>query len=114
MMDSLTKQIGRRIRALRKQKGFTQARLARATLKTVETISKIENGHVSPSIGTLEEIARKLECPISAFFEDCELPTTETELTKAAQKIQYALSTFPDADLEVLAELVDALEKRRQ
>ncbi|GGF73462.1 hypothetical protein GCM10011332_29400 [Terasakiella brassicae] len=114
MSDSLSKQVGSRIKALRKQKGFTQARLARATLKTVETISKVENGRVSPSLTTIEQIAQKLECSVSAFFDDCDVSVAEIELTKAAQKIQYALKTFPEADLQVLAELVDALEKRQR
>ena len=46
------REIGQRIKALRKERGFTQEEFAEAINMTVSTISKIEVGNRVPSIDT--------------------------------------------------------------
>lgn len=58
--EQLQKKIGQRIIALREEKGWTQADLARACNKDRQAIEIIENGKVNPTIFSLYEIAKAL------------------------------------------------------
>ncbi|MEJ1159524.1 helix-turn-helix domain-containing protein [Prosthecomicrobium sp. N25] len=60
--------IGREVRELRKKLGITVAELAAATELSVGMLSKIENGNTSPSLTTLQALARALGVPVTAFF----------------------------------------------
>lgn len=66
--------IGHEVRACRKKLGITVADLASATGLSVGMLSKIENGHISPSLGTLQSLSRALGVPITAFFRRYEEP----------------------------------------
>ncbi|MCF2488193.1 helix-turn-helix transcriptional regulator [Dyadobacter sp. CY347] len=57
----LQKIVGKRIIQLRIEKGWSQSDLARACEKDRQSIERIENGRVSPSLYTLYEIALALE-----------------------------------------------------
>ena len=59
--------IGERIRTLRLSRGMTQKVLADG-LVTRNMLSLIESGAASPSLGTLAELARRLDVPIGYFF----------------------------------------------
>jgi transcriptional regulator with XRE-family HTH domain len=50
-------------------RGLSIRALADSSQLNVNTLSLIENGHTSPSVGTLQLIAQTLQVPISAFFE---------------------------------------------
>ena len=60
--------IGHEVRALRKTLGITVAELAAATGLSVGMLSKIENGNTSPSLTTLQALARALGVPVTTFF----------------------------------------------
>ena len=66
--------IGQEVRAARKDLGITVADLAQATGLSVGMLSKIENGNISPSLTTLQSLARALGRPITAFFRRYEAP----------------------------------------
>ncbi|WP_439558060.1 helix-turn-helix transcriptional regulator [Dyadobacter sp.] len=57
----LQKLIGKRIIQLRTAKGWSQSDLARACEKDRQSIERIENGKLSPSLYTLYEIALALD-----------------------------------------------------
>jgi putative transcriptional regulator len=57
----LQKLVGKRIVQLRTEKGWSQSDLARACEKDRQSIERIENGRVSPSLYSLYEIALALE-----------------------------------------------------
>jgi len=59
--EELQKKIGQRIVELRSQKGWTQSDLARACNKDRQSIERIENGKVAPSLYSLYEISQALE-----------------------------------------------------
>ena len=61
--------VGRRLRALREERSLTIRALAEKSGLAVNTLSLIENGKSSPSVGTLQQVAWALEVPIAAFFE---------------------------------------------
>jgi transcriptional regulator with XRE-family HTH domain len=62
-------QVGQRLRELRQQKNLSVRALAARSGLAINTLSMIENGKTSPSVSTLQILARALEVPIAAFFE---------------------------------------------
>lgn len=56
--------IGERIREKRKQKGMTQAELAKAVQVNQSMITQIERGTKSLSVGLGIELARALDCTL--------------------------------------------------
>jgi len=64
-----TVQVSRRLRAFREEADLTQERLAQRAHVATNTISEIENGHLSPSIGVLAKLVEQgLGVPLAAFF----------------------------------------------
>lgn len=61
--------VGVQLRALRMQNGLSMRLLAERSGLNVNTLGLIENGKTSPSVSTLQQIARALNVPITAFFE---------------------------------------------
>ena len=62
--------MGKKIRALRLEKGMTQAALAGDTV-TRNMLSQIENGNAQPSVATILDLAEKLGAPPEYFFSEC-------------------------------------------
>ncbi|QBP41780.1 helix-turn-helix domain-containing protein [Paenisporosarcina antarctica] len=69
-MDFPKEEVGKRIRILRKSRGFTADDLAKKIGVSQSMISQIERGLVSPSLDTLWKMSHCLKLPISAFFEE--------------------------------------------
>ena len=63
--EKLKKEIGKKIKFLREQKGWSQSDLARACEKDRQAIEKIENGKVNPTVFSLLEISKSLSVPLS-------------------------------------------------
>lgn len=61
--------IGRRIRILRTDRGWTQAMLADHAELTREHLSELENGHKEIGVRALEKIARALGVSLHQFFD---------------------------------------------
>jgi transcriptional regulator with XRE-family HTH domain len=63
--------IGRRIRSLREQRGWTQMELARkAGLKSTGHVSLLQSGRRrDPSVSTLRRLAKALGVPVVALLE---------------------------------------------
>jgi transcriptional regulator with XRE-family HTH domain len=61
--------VGDRLRELRLQLRLSIRALAEMSGLNVNTLSLIENGRTSPSVGTLQTLAQSLQVPISTFFE---------------------------------------------
>jgi transcriptional regulator with XRE-family HTH domain len=61
-----------RAQALRVQRGFTREQFAVEIGKSYGTVVKIDRGEVRPSMTTLGAMARALNCPVSAFFDEDE------------------------------------------
>ncbi|MBB4567856.1 helix-turn-helix domain-containing protein [Rhizobium leucaenae] len=66
--NNLELAIGHEVRAFRKKLGITGADLASATGISLGMLSKIENGNTSPSLTTLQALARALGVPVTSFF----------------------------------------------
>jgi DNA-binding XRE family transcriptional regulator len=59
---------GERIRARRKELGWTQAELATKSGQGLRTIADAESGRRTPRLGTLETIAQTLGLPLDAIY----------------------------------------------
>ena len=79
--------IGHEVRAFRKKLGITGADLASATGISLGMLSKIENGNTSPSLTTLQSLARALGVPVTAFFRRFE-ETRNAVFVKAGQGVE--------------------------
>ena len=62
--------IGLNILYYRKQKGFTQQKLAEVTSYSKNHIQKIETAVAAPSVEALLDIAEALEVPVSKLLEE--------------------------------------------
>lgn len=60
--------VGARLRAVRHQRDLSQGRLADLTGIPKARISRYENGHVMPSIQSLDVLAAHLGLTLSEFF----------------------------------------------
>lgn len=63
--EELQRKVGQRIIELRTQKGWSQSDLARACNKDRQSIERIENGKVAPTLYSLYEISKVLEVLIA-------------------------------------------------
>jgi DNA-binding XRE family transcriptional regulator len=61
--------IGRQVRALRTRRRMTGADLAGLAGLSVGMLSKIENGAISPSLGTISTLANALQVPLVQLFD---------------------------------------------
>ena len=64
--------IGRKVRLLRQRLQLTATELAAEAGLSPGMLSKIENGGTSPSLSTLQALARALNVPMTSFFADFE------------------------------------------
>jgi transcriptional regulator with XRE-family HTH domain len=67
--------IAERLRAMREGKDLTQDDVEKRTGLRRVYVSRVENGHVVPSLETLEKFARALEVPMYQLFYEAEEPT---------------------------------------
>ena len=74
--------IGDRLRAMREEKNLSQGDIEKRTGLLRCYLSRVENGHTVPAIGTLEKIARALEAPLYQLFYDGEEPPALPNLPK--------------------------------
>ena len=71
-MAKLQRRLGRVVRRLRSQAGFSQERFARRIRVHRTTMGKLENGQFNPSLDMLERLARGLGLSVSALFAEVE------------------------------------------
>ena len=114
MSSDIGIRLGERIKHLREAKGMTQAQLATALGKSIETISNFERGKTIPSVRTLEHVANVLGQPIGALFEGESSIQGPRILSKHASRVANAAEILPEQDLEILAGVARVLEGRKR
>jgi transcriptional regulator with XRE-family HTH domain len=67
--EIIAKAVGKRIRELRKKKGWSQERLADESQVHRSYMCGIEQGRRNPSLRHLSRIADALEVPIATLFD---------------------------------------------
>lgn len=68
--QSLTQQVGARLKLLREKHGLSQRELARRANIANGALSSIEQGKVSPSISSLEKVLNAFPVSLPEFFAD--------------------------------------------
>src|SRR5829696_7706923 len=78
--------VGREIRRLREEKGWSQAKLAGAADMGVSGISQIETGARNPSAVTLSKIAEALGVGVADLFPKAPAPSPELPFNSLEEK----------------------------
>ena len=68
-MSPTPKQMGARIRKLRKAKGMSQADLARRARLTRVYVTRLEAGSQDPSLSTINSLAKALGAPVMELLQ---------------------------------------------
>ncbi|WP_420346185.1 helix-turn-helix domain-containing protein [Pelagibius sp.] len=109
----LAKDVGRCLRALRQQRGLTQAALADAIGRSEISIRAIERGASAPSFVTLEPLTRALDVPAAALFPNGDTtPTTERQARDLAALTALARDLRQE-DLAIALDILRAVSRRR-
>ena len=102
-------QLGKKIRDLRLRRGMTVQQLAEATGLSKGFISQVENSRTSPSLATLQDLARALETSVAYLVvEEERAPHVVREAQRprlqvgAGPSLVEVLSAQPRRNLELL------------
>ena len=110
--------IGASLKELRQQREQSARGLAEQSGISAAMVSRIENGLVSPSIGTLEALAAALEVPIVSLFREARTDHTDYTLVRHGEGLKSTriaeghsheyvnLATHTRKDLQFLARRV--------
>lgn len=95
-MTDIKQLIGKRIKSIRKKKGFTQEKLAELIGVESQSLSYMETGKFSPSPDTLSKLAEILNVPPYEFyfFETLSDKEMEKSLISAIKKDKRLLKIF--------------------
>jgi transcriptional regulator with XRE-family HTH domain len=104
-MKTTRELLGVRIKELRKQKKLTQERLAEMVDVDPRYISFIEVGRNSPSLETMEGIARALEVEIKDLFEFGHLQAGVIK----AEELEKLLSGLDEEKKRTILKLIRAI-----
>jgi len=96
--------IGEHIRRLRSERGLSVRAFAALTGFSPSFISQLENGQVSPSLGSLQKIAEVLGVTLGEFFGAAE--TGDDSLIVRSGERRRLDSTWTDAHIEALGSMV--------
>ena len=107
------KKLGERIRELRKIKGISQLELAYDMDMSMNTISGIELGKISPKIETLRKIASKLDIEIAELFNFSHTCPKNKITRKKIEEISRELQGFDSDFLALVQNAVSLLIKAR-
>lgn len=94
--------IGARIAERRRLFGLSQARLAERVRLQPETISRLERGHVLPSLAKILDVADALELELHELFR---LRTAETPRDVALERLHRFATRLSVAEIELLMDL---------
>ena len=109
---SLSKQIGRSLKIVRDDKKFSQAQMGDVFNKSASWYSKVEQGLIDLSVSQLENIADKLNLPVSEFIECAENNTNiSIQENNGIGVMQNSSITIPYKDLK---KFLKSISKEKQ
>jgi transcriptional regulator with XRE-family HTH domain len=97
-MELKQKVIGQHVRQLRQRAGLSARALGARTAFSASFISQLENGLVSPSIGSMQKIAAALGVTLGEFFTQAGQGASGV-IVRARDRVRFA-SQWSNADLE--------------
>ena len=71
----VAREVGRQVRRLRRERELTQGQVASKAGLNLTTISHVETGTVSPTVETLEKLARALDVSVVELFPKAQAPS---------------------------------------
>jgi transcriptional regulator with XRE-family HTH domain len=106
--------VGERIRGFRVQRGLSQGDIEQRTGLLRCYLSRVENGHTTPSLQTLAKIARALDVPLAHFFIDVQengeppmvIPRLSGEELAFLTQIQRYASVLNDNDRKLVLAMI--------
>ena len=101
------KQIGRRIRSLRKEKGFTQESLAEAIDRSVPYVSHIERASKRGSLETISRIATVLHVSMDYLLTGTKSVYVDTFLPE----VQELLNDCLPYERQIILDIAEATKK---
>ena len=107
-MESLEKQLGNRIKTLRKLRGWTQENLAEQAKVSVQHVGEIERGDGNPTLQSLERLSKGLGVTVSQLLA-VEEPEQERELLQ--EQVIDVVKEMPTTELKLLQSVIN-LSKR--
>ena len=121
----LSKEIGKRLKILRLEKGLTQKVLAAKVRDGVDYtyIGKIERGQQLPSLKVLHRISETFSVPIGSFFRDepdtvvyVNCPSELGEITRheKGRELVKALKLLHATDIPLIVEIINILARHRE
>lgn len=106
LKGNFRKELGERIRELRKSVGITQEELGEKSALSYKFIGEIERGQVNVSIDSLARIAIALEVKIGDLFSKEKIP-----VQKILVKEKSPLSKFSSQDLQLIKKALRLLNR---
>jgi len=109
---------GKRLLELRMAKNLSQGDIAKRTGFLRNYMSRLENGHISPSTDTLERLAKALQIEVyQIFFEGEGKPQTiAADVTKVLNREKQLVALFHqlrEPDKQLILHVARDLAKRR-
>ena len=89
--------VGSRIANIRQTRGISQGKLARMLGWDPSNLARIEKGRVNPSLRTVEEIAEKLDIPVSMLLDDTPVPERIAVIAfaSAGEAVSFTDQNYP-------------------
>jgi len=109
-MTKIYRQIGQRIRELRKRSDLTQFQVAERAGITPDYLGRIERGHGAVTLETLDRIASALSVPIRQLLDLEEIATASRE--EILKSVQSLLRKKGPEELRRIFAVLEALEFR--
>lgn len=116
-VDPLSGSVGRKIRKLREEKGYTLIELGRKAGISYTHISEIERGNTCPSLKTVNKLAKVFQLPVTYFFTESsgqsakEPEIIEKKQQKKAESLIDTLKNGSLEDLEFIEKIIDLVKK---
>jgi transcriptional regulator with XRE-family HTH domain len=97
-MENIRKELGERIRIIRKANGLTQEELGEKAGLSYKFVGEIERGQVNPSLDTLVAIAKALDSDVEDLFrknKDVLYQLSDKEIQTIKQALLLLSKAFP-------------------
>ncbi len=104
MTDKNKDVVGRRIKQLREQMGWTQSELAKKAVLSQAAISQFEEGNRFPSMHALEKVAGAFQMSVSALLAD--LNQSDAEKEELIKLLTENLRDLPKESIVAMNRLV--------
>ncbi len=106
----ISRSIGIKIRALRKEAKLSQAELAELIDRSTESISNLERGVSSPNLETLFRLSTKLEVPLIYFVEGFAGQSGDRERAELLSSLNAIAIGLSNKKLETAVNQLKALQ----